>query len=76
MDSEKDIRQFLKKMVNTIFIIVFWMMMNVIFGIYYQYAFIDAVPVWQNAVYYVLSLIGLMVVIIFVKRTWAKKTEQ
>lgn len=76
METEKDIRQFLKKMVNSIFIIIFWMMLNVIFGIYYQYAFIEAKPIWQNALYYVLSLLGLMVVIIFIKRTWAKKREQ
>ncbi len=60
---EKEVRQFFRRIVWTIFAGLVWMVLQDIFGIMLGYAFTDNGYSWKNTVYYVgfgLSLGGLI----------------
>ncbi len=67
---EDETRLFLIKILQTISIILLWMMANVFFGMYKQLGYYDATPTWKNYIFYFLSLASLIGVIIHLKRKW------
>lgn len=67
---EDETREFLVRILNTIAIVLLWMMLNVFFGFYFNYAFFETKPGWVNYLYYVLSAVSLIMLIIHLKRKW------
>lgn len=67
---EDETREFLVRILNTVAIVLLWMMANVFIGIYKGYAFFEAVPGWKNNVYYALLLISFALLVIHLKRKW------
>ncbi len=70
MGMEDETRGFLVRIINTIAIILLWMMLNVFFGIYKNYAFFDTIPNWKNYLFYVFSIISLVILVIHLRRKW------
>ena len=70
MGMEDDTRAFLVRIMQTISIVLLWMMVNVFIGIYKNYAFYEDRPGWKNYVYYAFLLISLIILIIHLKRKW------
>jgi hypothetical protein len=70
MGMEDETREFLVRIINTIAIILLWMMLNVFFGIYKNYAFFDTAPNWKNYLFYIFSIISLVMLIIHLRRKW------
>jgi hypothetical protein len=68
MDDET--RAFLVMILNTIAIVLLWMVANVFFGIYKGLAFFNNVPNWKNYVYYLFLVASLIFLIIHLKRKW------
>ena len=67
---EDEIREFLIKILQTISIVLLWMMANVFFGFYKDYAFFENHPNWTNYLYYFLSATSLVLLIIHLRRKW------
>lgn len=67
---EDETREFLVRILNTIAIVLVWMMVNVFMGIYKGYAFFEAKPDWTNYVYYFFFLASIIILIIHLKRKW------
>lgn len=68
---DPQMRRYLKKVLNTVFVGLFWMILTVLFGIYFQWAFpyhgqVDAF----NIFFYVYFLGTLAALIWFFCRTW------
>jgi len=70
MGMEDDTRAFLVRIMQTVSIVLLWMMVNVFIGIYKGYAFFEDRPDWTNYVYYAFFLASLIVLIIHLKRKW------
>lgn len=70
MGYENNTRTFLIMIVQSISIILLWMILNVLVGIYLGYGFFEGSPNWQNIVYYVLFCISLFFLIRHIKRKW------
>ena len=70
MGMEDETRDFLIRIVQTVSIVLLWMMVNVFAGIYKGYAFFEDSPDWKNYVYYVFFLASLFALIIHLKRKW------
>jgi hypothetical protein len=70
MGMENDIKQFLIKIMQSISIVLLWMLLNVFFGIYKNYAFFDTMPNWENYLYYFLFLISLILLIFHLRNKW------
>ena len=70
MGMEDDTRAFLVRIMQTISIVLLWMMVNVFIGVYKDYAFFEKRLNWTNYLYYVFFLISLVALIIHLKRKW------
>ena len=70
MGMEEETKLFLIKIANTVGVTLLWMMINVFFGLYADYAFFEGTPQWQNMVYYAWFVISLTALIIYLRRQW------
>jgi hypothetical protein len=70
MGMEDDTREFLVRILQTISIVLLWMILNVFFGFYKDYAFFDRRPNWTNYIFYFLSATTLVMLIIHLRRRW------
>lgn len=70
MGMEEETRVFLTKILQTISIVLLWMMINVFVGIYKGLAFFEDKPDWANYLYYAGFLISLVALIVHLKRKW------
>lgn len=70
MGMEDDTKAFLIRILQTVSIVLLWMMLNVFIGIYKNYAFFEDNPDWTNYLYYAFFLISLTALLIHLKRKW------
>ncbi|MEO6488704.1 MAG: hypothetical protein ABIO04_02095 [Ferruginibacter sp.] len=70
MGMEDDTRAFLILILNTIALVLFWMMANVFFGIFLGYGFFETAPGLSNIIFYILFLTSLFFLIRHLKRKW------
>ncbi len=70
MGMEDDTRAFLVLIINTIALVLLWMIANVLVGIYWGYAFFDDSISWKNIVYYIISLSTFILLIWHIRRRW------
>lgn len=70
MGMEEETRAFLTKILQTISIVLLWMMINVFVGIYKGFAFFEDKPGWGNYLYYAGFLISLVALIVHLRRKW------
>ena len=70
MGMEDETREFLVRILNTVAIVLLWMITNVFIGIYKGYAFFKDNPGWTHYSYYAFLVISFIVLIIHLKRKW------
>jgi len=70
MGMEDDTREFLVKIVNTISMVLLWMITCVFLGIFLGYAFFEGSPNWKNIVFYIVFLVSLFFLIRYLIRKW------
>ena len=70
MAMEDDTRAFLVLIVNTMSLVLLWMMANVFFGIYMGYGFFEGSPSWKNLLYFALAISSLVLILVRIKRKW------
>ena len=70
MGMEDDTREFLIRIINTISMVLLWMITCVFFGIFLGYAFFEDSPGWKNIVFYILFLTTLFFLIRYLIRKW------
>lgn len=70
MGMEDETRLFLIRILQTVSIVLLWMMVNVFIGLYKGFAFFENGPTWQNYLYYAFLLTSLAALIIHLKRKW------
>ena len=70
MGMEDETKDFLVRIIQTISLVLIWMLLNVYFGIYKDYAFFEDHPNWVNYLFYSLSLISLVILLRHLWRKW------
>jgi len=70
MGMEEETRDFLVRIVQTISIVLLWMIINVVVGIYFNYGFFEGRPRWENLLYYFLFILSLYLLIGHVRNKW------
>jgi ABC-type spermidine/putrescine transport system permease subunit II len=70
---EPETRKYLKKVLNTLFIGLFWMFANVIFGIFLEYGFVQGAFTLKNIIYYSVALTTLVWLISYFIKLWGSK---
>jgi hypothetical protein len=69
-DIEPDIKDFLKKILATISMVLLWMLINSSVGIGMNYAFFEDKPRTGNYIFYCWFIISFVLVFIYIKRKW------
>ncbi len=67
---EDETRDFLVMIVQTISLVLLWMMINVLLGIYMGYGFFEGTIGWKNIVYYIAFLGSFFFLIKHIKKKW------
>ncbi len=70
MHSDQDAKVFLRKIMNTISVVLLWTILHIMIGLYVGLALIDGKPIWINIVYYITFAGTLVTLIIILKRIW------
>ena len=70
MGMEDETRLFLIRILQTVSIVLLWMMVNVFVGIYKGFAFFEDEADWTNYLYYAFLLISFIALVIHLKRKW------
>jgi hypothetical protein len=70
MGMEDDTRKFLLTIVNTIAMILIWMIAQVLAGIYFDLAFFENRPSIFNIAYYLFFVSTLILLFIYIRRKW------
>lgn len=70
ISMEDETRAFLVRILNTVAIVLLWMMANVFIGIYKGFAFFESQPDWKNFVYYFFLVTSFIFLVIHLKRKW------
>lgn len=72
---EPGIKEFLRRIVATLSLLILWMMINLTLGIKYDYAFIEHKVRWYNIVFYCWFVISLVALIWMCLKIWRKPIE-
>jgi hypothetical protein len=73
MGIDNETRDFLMNVANTLAVVLGWMIIDVYFGIYYNWAFIEGGIHWQNWVFYTWFIISLTLLIFYIRHKWKDK---
>ena len=72
---EPGIREFFKRIVATISLLILWMMINITLGVKYNYAFFETSMQWYNIVFYTWLVASLLALIWLCIKIWQKPIE-
>ena len=72
---EEDATRLLIKIVKTISIVIVWMMVTMIFGIYFGWFFYYQTPTIGNIICYLFIAITLVLVLIYFRILWKEDIE-
>ena len=67
---EDETRAFLILIVNSIALVLLWMIANMMVGIYMGLAFFEHSPSWKNILYYLVALVTFVLVIKRLVKKW------
>jgi len=67
---EPDVRFFLLCIVQSISMVLLWMLVNMTFGIYFDLAFFENPPTIFNYLYWIFLLTSFVLLILYLKRKW------
>ena len=70
MGMEDDTKTFLVNILNTISLVMLWMLVNVYIGIYKDYGFFDKRPNWTNYLFYAFCIISFIFLLRHLRRKW------
>ncbi|HEX4849428.1 MAG TPA: hypothetical protein VFV08_01415 [Puia sp.] len=70
---EPEVKDFLKRIVWSVFFGLSWLMLNMTLGIYYDLLFIHDKISIGNIIFYIFSIASLVALIWFYSKTWKKK---
>ena len=67
---EPDVKAFLLVIVQSISMAMLWLLLNMTFGIYFNYAFFDNGFSLGNVIYYLFLIASFIFLLIYLKRKW------
>jgi hypothetical protein len=70
---EPEVQDFLKKVLRSVFFGLFWLIINMTLGIYFEFLFFEGRPSPGNILYYLFLLGSLFALVRFYYITWNRK---
>lgn len=70
MGIEQDTRGFLILIVNTIALVLIFLLAGIFFGIYLEYAFFEDSPTWKNWIFYFAYAVLFVLLLRKLRKKW------
>jgi len=70
MEFEDDPRGFLLLIVQSLSVVLIWMIFHVLVGIYMGLGFFEKTPGWENYLYYFILIVSLYFLVKYIMRKW------
>lgn len=70
MDGDQKMIEHFGKIIKTITIVVIFLLIGLIVGIYLGFAFFEGKPSWQNLVFYIVYVFLFVVALKRIRRIW------
>ena len=72
MGMEDDTRIFLITIMQTVSLLILWLLINIFVGLYLQYGLFENAPSLKNIIYYTVFIAGCFFLFKHVKKKWKK----
>jgi len=70
---EPEVKDFLKRIVSSVFLGLLWLMLSMTFGIYFGFLFVNEKISIGNILFYLFFFLSFIFLIRFYLKTWKKK---
>ena len=70
MSKDQDARLFFLKIVQSVSMLILWMIVQIGLGMYFEFAYIGSVQPWLNIVFYIQLLITGFWVFQYIRKKW------
>ncbi len=70
---EEETVVFLKKIAESIGVLILWMLVQITLGIYKNYGFFEGTPSWKNITYYIFFIGSGIALYYHLTKKWKKK---
>lgn len=72
MGMEDDTRLFLVTIMQTVSLLILWLLINIFVGLYLKFGLFENSPSFTNFIYYIIFIIGCFFLFKHVKKKWDK----
>lgn len=76
MGMEDDTRLFLVTIMQTVSLLILWLLINIFIGLYLKYGLFEETPTLKNFIYYIVFSIGCFFLYKHIKKKWSKVEGQ
>lgn len=72
---EPELREFFSKIIRSLSLVVFWMLLNMTLGIFFDLGFIHSSLSWANILFYIFLLSSLFFLIRYLLKLWKENLQ-
>ena len=72
MGMEDDTRLFLVTIMQTVSLLILWLLINIFVGLYLKFGLFEDQPSTKNILYYIVFIIGCFFLFKHIKKKWSK----
>jgi hypothetical protein len=72
---DPDVKKFLLKVLNSVCLVLLWMMVCATAGIYFELGYTDGKPLIYTILFYAGMVISLLFLVRYLYKTWKKEQE-
>ena len=76
MGMEDDTRLFLVTIMQTVSLLILWLLINIFVGLYLKFGLFEDSPSMKNFIYYVVFCVGCFLLYKHIKKKWSKVEGQ
>ncbi|MFC4263201.1 hypothetical protein ACFOWM_09955 [Ferruginibacter yonginensis] len=69
---EDNTKLFLVTIMQTVSLLILWLLLNILFGLYLKYGLFENQPSATNIIYYIIFITGSIFLIRYIKSKWKK----
>ena len=73
---EDDTRLFLVTIMQTVSLLILWLLVNIFVGLYLRFGLFENSPSLTNIIYYLVFIIGCFFLFKHIKKKWGKVSSQ
>lgn len=67
---EPEVKAFLLRIINSLSMVLLWMMVNMTAGIFYNLAFFENTPTMANILYWCFCLFSFAALVVYLRKKW------